>query len=87
MIHRDAVGERVRASGIFGNIAANGAGFLAGRIGSKVQTQSLGRGRKIEVYDARLNNGALIGSINFKNAVHARESQNHGAIAGESSAA
>ncbi len=33
MIGGDAVGEGVRAAGVFGDVAADGAGFPTGRVG------------------------------------------------------
>src|SRR6266581_6822225 len=42
MVGSNTVGERMRPAGIFRDIAANGAGLLAGRIGSEIQAELLG---------------------------------------------
>ena len=39
MIGGDAVSQRVRAAGIFRDVSADGAGFLARRIGREMQTE------------------------------------------------
>ena len=38
VIGGDAVGESVRAAGVFGDVATDGAGFLTGRVGSEVES-------------------------------------------------
>ena len=86
VIHRDAIGQSVRASGIFGNISADGAGFLAGRIGRVVKTEMFDGASDIEIYDAGLDDGAAIFGVNFKNAIHARKNREDAALAGERAA-
>ena len=60
VIGGDAVGERVRAAGIFSDVAADGAGFLAGGIGSEVQAGMFDGASEIEIDDAWLHDRALI---------------------------
>ena len=86
MIGRDAIGESVRAAGIFGNVAANGAGLLARGIRSKIETIRPGGECEIEIDDTRLDDRALIFGIEFKNAVHARENNHDTACSGERAA-
>lgn len=86
VIGGDAIGERVGTTGIFGDVAADGAGLLAGWIGRKVQAVRRGGKAKIEIDHARLDDGALILRIDGENAVHARKNDHHAAGAGERSA-
>ena len=86
MIGRDAVSESVRAAGIFGDVAANGAGLLARRIGSKIETIRFGGECEIEINDAWLNDRALIFRIECKDAVHARENDHDSTSPGQRAA-
>ena len=81
VIGGDAVREGVRAAGIFGNVAADGAGFLAGRIGRKMQSGVGDGGAEIGIHYAGLDGGALIFDINFQNAIHARKNCEDAALA------
>ena len=82
VIGGDAVSERVRSAGIFGDVAADGAGFLAGRIGSEVEAIRLDGARKIGVNHSRLNRCALIFEVDFEDAVHARKGDHDAAARG-----
>src|SRR5580704_1855988 len=73
MVHRDAVHQRVWAARILSDVAANGTGFLAGRIGRKVQAQMCHTVRQYLVDYARLDDSAHVLRVDFQNAVHARE--------------
>ena len=86
VIGRHSVGQRVRAAGIFGDVSADGARFLAGRIGREIQAQMLDRAGQVEIHDSGLNNRAKIRRINFENAVHARERDHDAAVARNRSA-
>ena len=86
MIRGNSVSECMRTAGVFGNVAANGAGFLAGRIGSEVKTVRFNRAREIRIDQAGLHGGALILQIDFQDAVHAREGDHDAAGAGKCSA-
>ncbi len=67
-----AHGQRVWSAGIFGNVAADRAGFLAGRIG-RVIISVLCRGvAYFKVDHSGLDHGALVVDVNFKDLVHAR---------------
>jgi len=77
------ISERVRTAGIFGDVAADSAGFLAGRIGRKVQAVRFGGQREIKIDDTGLDNGALIFRIDGENAVHARKNDHQAASTGE----
>ena len=66
MIGGDAVGEGVRAAGVFGDVAADGAGFLAGGIGREVEAVVLDGAREVEIDDAGLDDGALIFDSRFR---------------------
>src|SRR6266478_1156773 len=86
MIGGDAVRKGVRAAGIFGDVAADGAGLPTGRIGSKVKAMRFGGASEFKVDDAGLHDGALIFGVDFQDAVHAREDEHHAAGAGERAA-
>jgi hypothetical protein len=81
-----AVGERVRAAGVFGDVAADGGGFLAGRVGREIEAGVLDRAGDVEIDDAGLDDGALIFEIDFEDAIHAREDEHESAGAGECAA-
>ena len=82
MIGSDAVSERVRAAGIFGDVAADGAGFLAGRVGREMEAGVGYGGAEIGIHNAGLDDGAFIFDINFQNAIHPRKNCEDAAFAG-----
>ena len=86
MIGGDAVSERVRAAGIFRDVAADGAGFLAGRIGGEMQSGMGDGGAEVGIHDAGLHGGALVFDVNFEDAIHARENCEDAAFARERAA-
>ena len=86
VIGGDAVGKRVRATGIFRDVAADGAGFPTGRIGSEVEAVMFGGAGEVVIDDPRLNDGALIFGVDFENAIHARKNDHDAAGAGECTA-
>lgn len=81
-----AVSEGVWASGVFGDVTPDGAGFLAGRIGSKVQAGVLDGTSQVEIDDSGLYDGALIFEVEFEDTVHAGEGQHEAATASECAA-
>jgi hypothetical protein len=87
MIDGDAVQQRVRAAGILRNVAADGASFLAGRIGREVQPEMRDMFRQLQVDNARLHHGARVLHIDIQNAVHARECNDKTAGLGNRAAA
>ena len=87
MVYSDSQRQGVRASGIFSYVAADGAGLLAGRIGSIVKTQRRGRIAQLQVHHSRLHYGTLVGNVNLQYAVHAGEREDNGFFAGDSPAA
>ena len=86
VIGGDAVGEGVRAAGVFGDVSADGAGFPTGRIGGEIKTVRLGGAGEFVIDDAGLDDGALIFDVELENAIHAREYQHHATGAGERAA-
>ena len=86
VIGGDAVGEGVRAAGVFGDIAANGAGFPTGGVGCKVEAVWFGGAGEFVVDDAGLDDGAAIFDVEIENAVHAREDEHDASSAGERAA-
>jgi len=86
VIGGDAIGERVGTTGVFGDVAADGAGLLAGGIWREVKAVRCGGEAKIEIDHAGLDDGALVLRVEGENAVHARKNDHHAAGAGERSA-
>ena len=87
VIGGDAVGERVRAARILAHVSADGAGALAGWIGGvEIAVGFHGQG-DIQVHQAGLDHGALIGEVDFENPVHAREGDHEAAFAGDGASA
>ena len=79
----DAVGKRVGTARVFGDVATDGAGFLAGRIGREIEAVRFGGKGEIVIHDAGLDDGALIFRVDRKNAVHTRENEHQSARACE----
>jgi hypothetical protein len=86
VIGGDAVSEGVRAAGIFRNVAADGAGFLAGRVGREMEPGVRDGGAEIGIHYAGLNRGALIFDVNFQDAIHAGKNCEDAAFAGKRAA-
>jgi hypothetical protein len=86
VIGGDAIGECVRAAGVFGDVAADGGGFLAGGIGCEVEAGVFDGAGDVEIYDAGLNDGALVFEVEFKDAIHPREHEHEAAGTGERAA-
>jgi len=83
VIGGDAVSERVGTARVFGHVAADGAGFLAGGIGREIEAVRFRSQCEVEIDDAWLDDGALIFRVDGKDAVHARENEHQTAGAGE----
>ena len=81
VIGGDAVGEGVRASCVFGDIAADGAGALAGGVGCKEVAAALDGERDIQIDDARLHHRALVFEVQFEDSIHAGEGDHETALA------
>src|SRR5438874_517509 len=73
MIRGDTISEGVRPTGVFGHVAADGAGALARRIGRVIILFRLHGESDIEIDHAGLYHGALIIEVNLKDPVHSRE--------------
>ncbi len=80
VVRGHAVRQRVRPAGIFGNISADRAGFLARRIGSEMKSEVLHGSAEVGIYHARLHRGALVFSVNFNDAFHARKGNDDPAV-------
>ncbi len=83
MVGGDPVGERVRASGIFGDVAADGTGLLAGGIGREMQARVRDGRAEIGIHDPGLHGRALIFEVDIENAIHARKNGKDAAVAGQ----
>ena len=86
VIGGDAVGEGVRAAGVFGDVAADGAGFPTRRIGGEIKTVRFGGAGEFVIDDAGLDDGAPIFDVELESTIHAREDERHAAGAGKRSA-
>jgi len=86
VIGGDAVRKRVRAASVFGNVAADGAGFLAGRIRSVIEAVVFDGASDIEIDDAGLHGGALIFEVDSENFVHVRKCEHDAAGTSERAA-
>src|SRR5579875_298849 len=83
----DAVGQCVRAAGIFRNITADGASALARGIGSVEVAERLHGQRDIQINDAWLDDRSLVLDIDFENLIHARKGDEKASGAGDRAAA
>jgi len=68
-----AVFQAVCAARVFGDVAANAADGLRGRIGGVEIALRLDAGGHVEIDDAGLDDDSGVGKIDFEDAVHARE--------------
>src|SRR5579863_2102112 len=87
MVGGHPVGQGVRSAGVFRDVAADGAGALAGRIGRIKITVRLDRQRDVQVDDAGLYHGALILEIDLENPVHARKGHGNATGTGDRTSA
>ena len=76
----------MRPAGIGGDIAANGAGPLAGGIGGEVVAVRLEVVGKPEIDDAGLDDGEAIAVVHFEDALHARQGDDDAAADGQTAA-
>jgi len=76
----------MRAAGILGDVAAQGARLLAGRIRDEMQPVRGGRGRKMQIDDPGLHDGAEVRGVDFDDAGHPREGHDDAALDGDRSA-
>src|ERR1700676_2893971 len=73
----------MRSAGIFGNVSADRARSLAGRVGGVIKVQMLDGARQVEIHDAWLNDRAQVCGIDLENAIHARKTDDNAAVAGD----
>ena len=69
------------SAGILGNVAANRAGTLAGRIGRIEVAAALHGERDIQVHHAGLNHHPLVFQIHFQDAIHPGKGDHQSALA------
>src|SRR4051812_16962549 len=65
----------MRPAGVFGDVATDSAGLLARRIRSEIEPLCFHGFREVKIYDARLDDRALVLKIDLQDLVHARESE------------
>ena len=76
VVDRDAVLERVRAAGVGGHVAADGAGALARRVGGVVVACARQRAGEPKVGHSGLDDRHAISEVDLDDSVHAREREN-----------
>ena len=70
VIRRHAVLEAMRSAGVLGDIAADGAGFLAGWIGREEEAVAERLFGELEIDHARLDQRGAVFAIDLEDAVH-----------------
>ena len=84
---RGAIFEAVRASGVGADVAADGAGALAGRVGCEVETQWLDPFRELQIDDAGFHHGVTSLGIDLEDTVQMGELDQNSAADGNGAAA
>ena len=74
-MHGQAVLQAVHATGIFGDVAADGAGDLRGRVGGVIQVEGRGGLGDRQVAHAGLHAGEAAFAVDLENLVEARHHQ------------
>ena len=75
VMHGQAVLQAVHATGIFGDVAADGAGDLRGRVGGVIQVEGRGGLGDRQVAHAGLHAGEAAFAVDLENLVEARHHQ------------
>ena len=87
MVRRDAVGEAVGPARVLGDVAADGAGLLARRVGDVHQAVLGDALADVQVDDAGLDDGAAVHRIDFEDTVHAGGDEEDAPLDGDRAAA
>ena len=83
VIGGDAVLEAVGAAGVLGDVAAQGARLLAGRIGGVVVAEGGEDRGDVQIEDAHLDGHPLVRQIDLQHLAHPAHLDDHGAVEGE----
>ena len=75
-----AVAEAVRAARVVGDVAADGAGRLAGGVGRVEELLCRASARQIDVDDSRLDSREAVFDVELQHVAHASGSDNHAAF-------
>ena len=81
VVGRYAVFKRVRAAGVGGHVAADGAGGLAGRVGGEVIARAGQRLGELQVDRAGLDDGHAIAEVDVEDFVHPRKQEDDATLA------
>ena len=73
MVGGGAVGQAVRAAGVFRDVPAQAARLLAGRVGGVAHAELADVGVQVQVDYARLDGGSAVLGVHLEDAVHAGE--------------
>src|SRR5215212_7828905 len=80
MIRRHTVLETMGAAGIFGDVAADGASFLAGWIRREKEPMAERFLGELEIDHARFNQRGAVFAVDFEDAVHPRQADDDPAL-------
>ena len=86
VVDGDAIFERMRAAGIGGHVAADGAGALARRVGGIVIARAGQRLGEPQVGHAGLDHCHAIARVDLEDPIHPRQHDHHGAAGGQTAA-
>ena len=86
VVGRHAVLQRVRAAGVVGDVAADGAGLLARGVGRVVEALRPHRPREVQVDQPRLDHGDLVVVVDLEHAVHPHQRDHEAALGGQAAA-
>ncbi len=87
VVGRDAVGQAVRPAGVLGDVAADGAGALAGGVGGVVEAVLRDGLAQLQVDDAGLDQRGQVLDVDLEDALHARHGDEHAAHGRDGAAA
>ena len=83
----DAVGQAVGSAGVLGNVPANGARLLRGRVWGIVEAVLLYGVRQVDVDDPGLHDRQPVLDVDLNDPVHSGEGRNDASVVGDSAAA
>src|SRR5262249_6322277 len=86
MVRGDAVGERVRPAGVFGDVPTDRACLLARGVRREIESRVLGGTGQVQVHHAGLDDGALVFEVELQDAVHSRKDHQDSALPRQRSA-
>ena len=86
VIDRHAVLQRVRPTGVVGDVSPDGAGLLAGGIRRVVEALGTDRPRQVEIDQPGLDHRDLVVVVHLEHAIHPHQRQDDAALGGQTAA-